>query len=387
MSDRQTILIPTYNRPALVQRLMRYYARRAPTFKLLVLDSSKPDIIRQNADTAAALGPLVRHVPFPDDPPPGGKIVRGLGLVDTPFVSLCADDDLVFPGALEASNDFLERNPDYVSAHGLYLNFRQAGEDVHVKAEYSAPGIEAHHAEARIFRLLQRYESLFYGAFRTADLRAVYTAMQVIPTAHFIELFQSVATVIQGKVKRFPAFFAARQSGIAAAQEGRDKWQTYHWFAEDPHEMLEHYRAYCEELWKFYKAHGSVEDAKRGLFFKCLHIAHSVFFSADCPVKYLYSTLQANWPGDRFVDMRARDLLEELPRGQRQVRAAYRVLRWLRRQWEARPHGYGLGRLNRQTAGVCRIAWTCHLPNKLHWLARHDDFRRNWLELCTYLES
>src|SRR5262249_20165653 len=143
---------------------------------------------------------------------------------------------------------------DYVSAHGLYLNFRVAGSQVHLTSEYSGPGNEAENPARRIFALCQRYESLFYAAFRTPELQAIVGAATALPTLHFQELFQSVAALVKGKVRRFRSFYGARQS-CDPAEPGRDRWQTYYWFADDPAEMVAHYRAYRREVLSFYRGH------------------------------------------------------------------------------------------------------------------------------------
>src|SRR5262245_12050652 len=120
MNERATILIPTFNRPVMVQRLARYYTKAAPWLDLLVLDSSHAELVEPNAKALAGLGSHVRHVPFGREQPPLAKIVRGLELTQTPWVAFCADDDLVFPGPLSECFAFLQAHPDYASAHGLY---------------------------------------------------------------------------------------------------------------------------------------------------------------------------------------------------------------------------------------------------------------------------
>src|SRR5262249_42353188 len=158
-----------------------------------------------------------RHAVFEDTLPMAVKVERGLALVETPFVSLCADDDLVFADGLREGIEFLERHVDYVCAHGLYLNFQEAGDhEVHLMREYAGAGNDASHPGARIFRLFQRYELLFYAVFRTADLREISAGAAAMPTLHFQELFQSVAALIKGKVHRFPTLYGARQSCPAA---------------------------------------------------------------------------------------------------------------------------------------------------------------------------
>src|SRR4051794_3814643 len=127
-----TLVIPTYNRPELLQRLVTYYVERTQPPNLLVLDSSATEIAAQNAAMLAAYGPSLRHIVYPSTMPMAAKLARGLHEVPTPTVSFCADDDLVFTDALQQAREFLLHNPDYVCAHGLYQNFREDGLNVHV---------------------------------------------------------------------------------------------------------------------------------------------------------------------------------------------------------------------------------------------------------------
>lgn len=394
-----TLVIPTYNRPQLVRRLVAYYLGRNAGLNLLVLDSSKGDVAQANAQWLRERAPHVRHVVYPETLQPGVKLAQGMSLVETRHASFCADDDLVFlPGLAEAVR-FLDANADYVCAHGLYLNFQihDGSSEVNIWREYGGPGNEAGHPGARIFRLFQGYESLFYAAFRTEDLRAIFSVVERIPSLHYQELFQSVATLILGKVKRLACLYAARQS-IAAAQPERDNWQTYYWFAGNAAELLEHYRNYCEDLWRFYEAHGAAPRLARVDFQKALDMAHAVYFSAACPPAYFHSVLQPLWPQDAFVEPGQADVFDQLG-GKRAVPAPVRPGRpWsglnlcdalsaagiaMRAAYHL-PHRLSLERRARQLGGTPR---KCRLPWELRWLAGSAEFRATYLELCRYLDS
>lgn len=404
-----TLVIPTYNRPELVRRLVSYYQNRGTATRLLVLDSSRPEIAAENGGWFGGRPPSIRHVVYPESMQPGVKLARGLHLVDTAYVSFCADDDLVFPQGLSDAVDFVRENRDYVCAHGLYLNFRigdqpEPDEDpatfdfhperIHVWREYGGPGNEAAHPGARIFRLFQNYESLFYAAFRTDDLRAIFDRVQGIPSLHYQELFQSVATLIKGKVKRLAGLYAARQS-IAAAQPERENWQTYYWFAANPVEVLEHYRTYCDDLWRFYEAHGAAPRLDRPAFQKALDLSHAVYFSAGCPPAYFHSVLQPFWPQDGFVQPGRTDLFGQLggdagasagPPGKRRwtLRSALSAARLVLRAARYAPYRHSLNWRARRLGGT---PWNCRLPWNLRWLAGQPEFRRTYLELCRYLDS
>lgn len=385
------LVIPTYNRPQLLARLVNYYRAREPRLNLLVLDSSQPEAMAQNARALAAPGGAVRHVCFPQTLPPAHKIARGLAEVGTRFVSLCADDDIVFPEGLREASEFLAGQPDYVSAHGLYLNFRISGADVHLMREYSGPGNEAEHPGQRIFALCQAYESLFYAVFRTADLHQIATAATALPTLHFQELFQSVAALIKGKVRRFPQFYAGRQSCEPAEPE-RDKWQTYYWFADDPAEFLDHYRGYRDEVCRFYAAHAAPPLLARDDLCHVLDLAHASYFSAGCPPDYFRHRLQSLWPDTASPPSGRRDLLHEIrpSDAHRNLRRGLRLLNHVRRRAGLRARSRwakAIAQLDRATREGHRSPWACHLPGGLEWLAAIPDFRSAYGELCRYLDG
>jgi hypothetical protein len=52
------------------------------------------------------------------------KLALGVDGVDTPYCSFCADDDILFTGALHECFDFLDSNPAFVAVHGNYINFK-----------------------------------------------------------------------------------------------------------------------------------------------------------------------------------------------------------------------------------------------------------------------
>jgi glycosyltransferase domain-containing protein len=390
-----TLVIPAYNRPALLKRLISYYFGRVRPMHVLVLDSSKPEIAAQNADTLAAHEPHVRHITFPTTVAMASKLCQGLALAETPTVSFCADDDLVFPEGLRRARAFLLEHPDHVSAHGLYLNFAEHGNAVHLMREYAGQSNDAAHPGARIFRLCQNYESLFYGVFRADDLRDIFSGVSSLPTLHYQELFQSVAALIKGKVHRFPTFYAARRSG-PAAEPDRTRWQTYYWFAENPTEFLEHYLHYRDRVWDFYMRHGAEPRLDRDTLFKVLDVAHGIYFSTGCPPRYFHSVLQQYWPDDDFIDEHV-DLFREIRHRSRPTpgsteRLIIKLLRRLRR-WQ-RPSSESaiaaaaaLSALDRDIQSKSSRPWKCELPSELKWLATNDDFRASYRELCSYLDA
>ena len=406
---RHTLVIPTFNRPELLKKIIQYYRDRASWIDVLVLDSSRTEIASQNAAALSRFGAGVSHVVFAQDVAVVSKLCDGLALVRTPTVSFCADDDLVFPQGLSEAIAFLQDHHDFVCAHGLYLNFRPAGRDLFLASEYSSPSIDAAHSGARVFQLCQRYESLFYAVFRTPGAQDVFAALTANSTLHFQELFQSVAAVIQGKAKRLPVIYGARRSG-PPAETARDKWQTYTWFADNPAEVLEHYRIYCDLLETYYQAHVAEPRSPRQEFVRMLDLAHAVYFAAGCPADYFFSKLQPLWPEDSYRRAGRLDALLEAGRLAAMKRALLPdrqqeldVLEQFRlssttRDWSNSGLLGGVRFLYESALGCLRLmhlnaagnqsrngGWRCRLPKPLLWLAASPLFRSAYFELHHYL--
>jgi len=396
---QHTIVIPTYNRPDLLQQLVRFYQNEASHMALLVLDSSAFDMARLNQERLAVCGSSVVYRHYASSTPMAKKLAQGLGEVTTPTVSFCADDDVVFPHAVDQSIRFLNQASDFVCSHGLYINFSLQTDQVHVFREYGGESNLAHHAGARIFRLCQNYESLFYAVFRTQNLQQIFAVVRNIPSLHFQELFQSVAALMLGKVNRFADFYAARRSG-PEAEPGREKWQTYYWFADDTKDMLQHYGDYRQLAFAFYQQSGATPLLSEEAFMRAFDLAHTVYFARNCPPAYFHDRLQDLWPEDPFIKKPA-DLFEEL-RKQRPSIIPLKMREWFAeiqrvtgniqslpaiKHWRER----ALTQMNREIAqnyqsGRHQHPWNCHLPPDLLWLAQTRPFKKSFNELCRYLD-
>lgn len=410
MTGNHTLVIPTFNRPALLKRLVQYYHKRAWPMNLLVLDSSRSEVAKENSEALARFGDTVLHVVFETTEPWSSKLSRGLAMVESPYVSICADDDLVFPVGLQSAIAYLDEHAEYVGAHGIFVNFRQDGRLVHIKNEYSGPSNEAAHPGARIFRLCQKYQSLFYAVYRTQDLRDIFLPIQTLNTLLFQELFQSVAAVIKGKIKRLPSIYAARQYG-PPADVSRKKWNPFPWFADDPVDLLEHYRAYRDALWAFYQAHSPASRLDREAFFKTLDLAHAVYFCSGCSPRDFHAVLQPLWPEDPYLMIGPLDALRVAdklmafkrtvyPEGDtgadmiEQLQTPAGISKWtklgavsaLRYLWLTVRSVPEIVRLDLNARNACRTAWECRLPLTARWLVAVPDFGNTYRELCHYLD-
>ena len=389
--DELTVVVPTYNRHEHLERLLSYYVSRGTTASFLVLDSSAPETMASNRQLVAACGDRFRHVVFPSSMPVATKLAEGLKLVSTPYCAFCADDDLVFVEGLRAALQYLRAHPDHVCADGIYLNYRmRPGNDVQLQIEYASTGIEAAHPAARVFRLFQRYESLFYGVFRTPDLATIFAGVSRVPSLHYQELFQATAALLLGKSHRLPVFYAARQHG-EPADPTRDKWQTYYWYADDRAEFYQHYLAYRDELHRFYLAHTSAPHLPEEAFIKSMDFSHTMFFGLGCPPAYLHAVLKDQWPDDTFQNLQAAqdDIFHAFKQpGRRWWEGRVKALTdFLHEKTAAFDRATGVKSLNREIHRRARTPWNCWiLLPELQWLANVAEFRGAYTQLCDYLD-
>ncbi len=383
-----TIIIPTYNRHHYLTRLLSYYASKNTDASILVLDSSEAATAKLNQQTCEGLSKHITYHYFPSSTPVASKLLAGLKLVKTAYCAFCADDDLVFIEGLQQALAFLQENDDYVCADGIYLNFHQVNHDVNLHIEYASKGINAEDPGARIFRLFQKYESLFYGVFRTTQAIDIFSAVSKNPSLHYQELFQATSALLLGKSHRLPVFYAARQH-CDPADTSRDKWQTYYWFAEDRSEFMQHYLQYREELWQFYQTHVSDKTHARTDLNQILDIAHAMYFGLGCPPAYFHSVLQTCWPQDSFrkPNMFTDNVCNQLKSARRVhwEEQLFKFFKWLPKKLASLYWPFYLKSLNRDIYKRTQYPWNCALRKELAWLTSKKEFRLAYQELCLYL--
>jgi glycosyltransferase domain-containing protein len=383
-----TLIIPTFNRTKFLARLLNYYAMKKTHIHFLVLDSSGLHAREANKINSAVLGDSVRYVSFPETMPVAIKLLEGLKLVETPFCAFCADDDLVFVDGLKTALSFLEDHPDYVCVDGIYLNFHQVESNVHLKVEYATKGITADDPGARVFKLYQKYESLFYGVFQTQHALNIFSGVCQNTSLHYQELFQATSALLIGKSHRLPLFYAARQH-CNPADLHRDKWQTYYWFAEDPKEFIEYYLVYRDILWDFYQKHILDKKYSKESFFQVMDIAHAMYFGTGCPPAYFHSVLNHEWPNEAFqkANLFQHDICNELKSPRRVWWETYidKFSTWFPKQIASVYSIRDTRSLNNEILTKTRTQLNCKLSPELRWLASVDIFRHAYYELCRYM--
>lgn len=243
-----TLLIPTFNRPPTLSRLLDYL--KDETFPILVLDSSSPYNQALNAEVIDHFCEgNVAHITFSEDTDPRIKWTFGLHVVWTPYVSFCADDDYVYPNAIRQCVAALERDRGATIADGVYMASR--GNNVNV--EYDAPSILDETSIARVANLLDHYNPMIYAVWRSDVAVKVFDAALVEKSDHFWELFVGAAPMAFGKRLRLPCVYMTREGGppFEELNKTRRRWHPLSWTREDPDEIGRWFATYLDCLSAF----------------------------------------------------------------------------------------------------------------------------------------
>jgi len=233
-----TLLVLTYDRPAMLSRLLDYLERQGADFPVIVLDSSHAEAGQANARRIARSPLSIRHSTHSPDLHPFLKLRAGADLVATPTCSVCADDDLVILPALRRCVVLLARRPDVAVVHGQYFNFSETDTFTLSAITYRSPSLLHSDPLPRLYRMFADYEAVFYGVQRTEMLRAAFRRVAEVHTLLGRELVTAALTALAGKIVRIDDLYYGRSTGESLFYES---WHPYQILVEAPERLLEDY--------------------------------------------------------------------------------------------------------------------------------------------------
>ena len=242
---KASIIIPTFNRPGYLRRILGYYAEGGGSeFVLIVADSSSDENKARNGEIVAAFPNLkiLYLASYPEDINPLPKFADTLNHVQSKYCVFCADDDFITPNGISQSVDFLENNPDFTVAHGSYISFRLERDETEERfcwqPTHLPPGIKIYrrpadtlsrvntessitfpHAEERLRYHLSNFCPTFYAVHRTDFLKLLFEEMGKFTSDYqFVELLHSMLALIHGKMKCLDVLYDARDAGSARGE-------------------------------------------------------------------------------------------------------------------------------------------------------------------------
>ena len=227
-----TIVIITYNRYPFLMRLLQFYEEFKYDFHYLILDSSH-DVMNDEMKSYLKM----KNVTYRKYDPSiffTEKISDGCQLINTRFAVLCADDDFLIPSGIIASHDFLLKNEDYASAHGLYFNhtsFEKAQDIGFSIGPMYKEGISVDDNNAvnrlKIYFSGKAKNYPLYALHRTNLFQLIWKETNVyVSDWGLSEKFPCAISLIYGKMKRLPVFYSSREPN------------TFSWYDEERYRKM-----------------------------------------------------------------------------------------------------------------------------------------------------
>jgi glycosyltransferase domain-containing protein len=287
MSDF-TLVIPTYNRPAALGRLLRYLSALGWAHRVLVLDSSRPAERESNRRITSSLELDLTYAEYPVETHPFDKFRDGVDRVQTPFCALCADDDVILPSGSEACIRALRQDPGVAVAHGYSFMFLEhpGGRFDLVNVLYFTPSLLDGTPLARLLKQFDQYQATTYSHYRTEALRSIFHAIRPVESILGRELLSGALSVVAGKVVRLPQFSNGRGMGPSASY---DCWHPLEWFAKDAPGLFGEYARYRAILLDAVLKHpdNRHDTAGAGRIIDLIHLVYMVRHAPPDAVRFM----------------------------------------------------------------------------------------------------
>ena len=214
-----TIIIPTYNRPRYLKRILSYYNEYVGNYNIIVADSSSDENKKRNEEIISSFSNInISYINYPSEINPSYKIADALNHVNTKYCVFCADDDFIIPNGIDQSIDFLEKNPDFTVAHGYYISFylkndKRKKQHFYWDPIYPYKSITFSDAKYRLNYQFSNYYPTFYAVHRADFLKMIFEeTTEFTDDYRFGELLPSMLTLIYGKMKYLDVLYAAREN-------------------------------------------------------------------------------------------------------------------------------------------------------------------------------
>jgi len=216
---RYTILIPNYNRPNYLRRLLSYYNKFGENYNMIIADSSSNENKKINKNIISKFSKLNIFYIDKYSPTVKGhqKFLEAINQVKTKYSVFCADDDFITPNGINQSVDFLEKNPDFSCAHGHYISFyfgtnKMGRKILYWLSIYPYKSISFANVKDRLFFHFSSYYPTIYAVHRTDLLKLIFKdAVEFTDDYRFGELLPSMLDLIYGKMKKLDILYSARE--------------------------------------------------------------------------------------------------------------------------------------------------------------------------------
>ncbi len=207
-----TVVIPTYNKSQRLARTLKYLLDLKQDFRILIADSSVEPV---SPEVKGLLkNSRLQYYKYIPEEYVFRKILNTLEKVETPYVVIWADDDLLAPFFFDKYVAFLEANKDYSVVHGESFGFQLRDKKPSIAWIYPYPqrSYTTNNISERLLDYFDNYTTTFYSIQRTGNLR--HNMAYCVDGSFdyfFTELLLSCLTIIQGKVRKIRNFYMLRE--------------------------------------------------------------------------------------------------------------------------------------------------------------------------------
>jgi glycosyltransferase domain-containing protein len=247
-----TVLIPTRNRPELCGALTLFLRKNGLNSAIILADSSDREQSEKNRQSCSRDDVEYRHYSL--DVSFYEKLIDSLERVQSPFVVMFPDDDILLPHALEQCLAFLQEHDDHAVAWGYVLDYAVHANQFDIfRVRWSTPSIDEPSPFERIYHLVRRYQPFFWAVFRTEALIRSMVQARDARRVVFQELTMTLTAALQGKIARLPVVFSLR--GTEPSSYDRAKVEPLFAFLDNAESFFRDYFHYRERLAAFARQH------------------------------------------------------------------------------------------------------------------------------------
>jgi glycosyltransferase domain-containing protein len=233
-----TVVVPTYNRPAELARLLNFQKELGCQSLHIVVDGSEEGAEESNRRICAQFANVEYHK-FPSTLHLGLRLTEGLRLVRTPYVLICADDDFYFPSGAAECALFLQAHAGYAAAIGTVWSMRYFSRLPLVRGGVALGNDLSHGNDFNHGRFIQRtlhyfaYTGigsipLFYSLRRTDQTLKAFSAVTAAMKYSSMEVLTNCMLLIDGQVAKLPVAFGLRDyASVTTRDLERDDTVSY----------------------------------------------------------------------------------------------------------------------------------------------------------------
>lgn len=209
-----TIIIPTCNRPNILNTNLEFLSSQKQRLKIIILDSSskKNKIIKKKYNFLE-----IKYLYFNQNIYFPKKIVNGLKEIKTKFVVFCADDDFMNILCLRSCVSFLKFNSSYSCAQGKFFQHKYSKKKKRIGYNYLYKTNKSNETNSSIQRCLNylnnKRSHLFYAVTYTKISIKIWSFIEKkINGGIVIEIIYSFLLNYLGKSKVLNQIFFSRDA-------------------------------------------------------------------------------------------------------------------------------------------------------------------------------